>query len=59
MKPAFSHARMMRLKRRVGLELLEQRVMVDVIEAPFEIGIQDIFCLFVDLYVDGSDSIMT
>ena len=30
-----------------------------MIEAPFEIGIQDVFCLFVDLYIDGSDGIMT
>ena len=33
--------------------------MVDVIKATLEIGIQDIFCLFVDLYIDGSDGIMT
>ncbi len=33
--------------------------MVDVIKAPFQIGVQDVFCLVVDLDIDGRDSILT
>jgi hypothetical protein len=43
---------------RKGMEFGEEGVMIDAVEAFFDVSIQDIFGLFVDARVDGCDRIM-
>src|SRR6266566_1795226 len=43
----------------IGLELVKQLLVVDVIEGAFEIGVQDIFLLLLDRIEDRFDSIVT
>ena len=45
-------------ERGKGLELLEQRVVVDAVKALGDIGVQHVFRLGLDGVEDGSDGIM-